>query len=418
MNIWCISKYAQSPNHGKGFGARLYYLARGFARQGHEVTLITSDSNHFGDYPGGDSIYNGEYHEAGLKFIWIRTYKYSKTASIGRVLSWLHFEWQLFRMPRKKLGKPDVVIVSSLSIFTILYGLYLKLKYRSFLVFEVRDIWPLTMTEEGGFGRMHPLVLVVGWLEKLGYKNADLIVGTMPRLDLHVEQVLGYSRPFFCSPIGFAADAGHTVEELREDFVRQYFPANKLIVGYAGSLGITNALDAFMDCISAMQGDHSIHFVIVGAGGLRSHYERMLDKCKNVSFAPRIDKSSIQDFLRRCDVLYLSVHASKVWEYGQSMNKVVDYMLAGKPIVASYSGYMSMINEADCGLIVPPYDPAAIQSAVKEIAGLSDSQRRAMGRRGREYILKHREYDTLAAAYVAEIRKMIDPGTRRSAPRL
>ncbi len=34
------------------------------------------------------------------------------------------------------------------------------------------------------------------------------------------------------------------------------------------------------------------------------------------------------------------------------MNKVVEYMLAGKPIIASYTGYPSMINEAECGYFV------------------------------------------------------------------
>ena len=42
---------------------------------------------------------------------------------------------------------------------------------------------------------------------------------------------------------------------------------------------------------------------------------------------------------------------SKVWDYGQSMNKIVDYMMAGKPVVASYSGYPSMLNEAGSGIL-------------------------------------------------------------------
>ena len=137
------------------------------------------------------------------KVIWYKTKKYNKTASIGRVLSWLDFEWKLFTHNKKELKKPDVVIVSSLSIFTIVYGYYLKRKYKAFLVFEIRDIWPLTMTEEPGFKWYHPMVLLIGWFEKFGYKNADLVVGTMPKLGEHVKKILGYERPSHCCPIGF-----------------------------------------------------------------------------------------------------------------------------------------------------------------------------------------------------------------------
>ena len=67
-------------------------------------------------------------------------------------------------------------------------------------------------------------------------------------------------------------------------------------------------------------------------------------------FLGRIDPQNVQGFLRRCDILFLATMPSKVWLYGQSMNKVVDYMLAANFIVAQYEGYYSMINEANCGV--------------------------------------------------------------------
>src|SRR5690606_34736757 len=122
---------------------RLYYLARQFARAGHAVLLITSDANHFTKYPESGQRYNDERLE-GISHRWIRTRKYHRTASVDRILSWLDFEWKLFRMPLGGLARPDVVIVSSLSLLTIVYGFFLKKRYGAFLVFEVPDIWPLT----------------------------------------------------------------------------------------------------------------------------------------------------------------------------------------------------------------------------------------------------------------------------------
>ena len=69
----------------------------------------------------------------------------------GRILSWIDFEIKLWLMPKNILPKPDIVIVSSLSLFTILNGYCLKKRFGCKLVFEIRDIWPLTIIEEGGF---------------------------------------------------------------------------------------------------------------------------------------------------------------------------------------------------------------------------------------------------------------------------
>ena len=47
------------------------------------------------------------------------------------------------------------------------------------------------------------------------------------------------------------------------------------------------------------------------------------------------------------------------------MNKVVEYMLAGKPILASYSGHPSMINEAACGTFIDTDAPTVIKEKLK-----------------------------------------------------
>ena len=252
-SIWLISKYAAPPHYAK-FPARLFLLAREFVKLGNRATLITSDSNQFSDFPDTNHVYNHEEIDS-VDIRWIKTKKYKKTASIARVLSWFDFERKLFSMSLKNMDKPDVIIVSSLSIFSIVYGYYLKRKFKSFLVFEIRDIWPLTMTEEGGFSKWHPLVLFIGFIEKFGYKKADLIVGTMPRLDLHVKNILGYDKHFFCAPMGFVPEdylrettTSRELIPLLNPF-RSLVPVDKVIVGYAGSMGITNALDPFIEAI-------------------------------------------------------------------------------------------------------------------------------------------------------------------------
>jgi glycosyltransferase involved in cell wall biosynthesis len=104
----------------------------------------------------------------------------------------------------------------------------------------------------------------------------------------------------------------------------------------------------------------------------------------------------VQPVLARCDLLYLSAHVSEVWRYGQSLNKVVDYMLAGKPIVASYTGFPSMINEAECGRFVPSGDVQALATEIVRLSNLQPQALADMGNRGRQWLLAHRTYPALA----------------------
>ena len=99
-------------------------------------------------------------------------------------------------------------------------------------------------------------------------------------------------------------------------------------------------------------------------------------------------------------MLYFSVHNSEVWRYGQSLNKVIDYMLAGKPIVASYTGFPSMINEAQCGTYVPAGDEKSLKDEIIRYAQMSASERADIGARGREWILQNRTYSVLASDYL------------------
>ena len=397
-NIWYVSKYVAPPGSGTA-GGRGYLLMKELAELGHRVSIITSDSNLLAAPPHLETGYLFQQVD-GIDLCWVRTMKYSVAKSARRILSWLHFEWRLLWLPKHQLQKPDVVVVSSLSLFTVLNGLMWRVRYKCRLVFEVRDIWPLTITEEGGFKSFNPFVWGVGLIERLGYKYADAIVGTMPNLGEHVQQVLGYPKRVHCIPMGVGAAVFVSPEALPALYEDTYFPKGKFVVAHVGSIGITNALDTFLQCAQAMQDQPNIHFLLVGDGDLRETYRKQYVHLNNLSFGPRVAQSMVQSVLAKCDLLYFSVRVSKVWQYGQSLNKVIDYMMAGKPVVASYTGYPSMINEADCGSYVPAGDVLALKQEVQRYAGLPEEERLKIGARGKEWLVANRSYSKLAKQYL------------------
>lgn len=397
--IWYVSKYVAPPGRST-YGERGYLLMKELAHMGHKVVIITSDSNHLATPPKLDSSYLSQEAD-GIQLWWVRTVKYTASKSLRRILSWLHFEWRLLLLPKKNLPKPDVVVVSSLSLLTILNGFWWKARYQCRLVFEIRDIWPLTITEEGGFKPSNPLVWGLGVVERLGYKYADVIVGTMPNLGEHVRNVLGYPRSTLCIPMGVDPSMFKVLAALPEGYEEKNFPKGKFIVAHVGSIGITNALDTFFECAESMSKILHIHFLVVGDGDLREMYRTKYAHLANLTFAPRVAKTMVQTVLSKCDLLYFSVHVSKVWQYGQSLNKVIDYMMAGKPVVASYTGFPSMINEADCGSYVPAGNVEALKKEVDRYAQMSEQERLTMGARGKNWLIAKRQYPKLAADYLA-----------------
>ncbi len=67
--------------------------------------------------------------------------------------------------------------------------------------------------------------------------------------------------------------------------------------------------------------------------------------------------------------------------------KLLEYMAAGKPVVASDFGFIAQIvRDADCGLLVPAADAEAHARALAHVLTHPD-EARAMGERGRRAVL-------------------------------
>lgn len=396
--FWYISKYF-APKTSTSPGGRGWFLVKESADMGYVPVVITSDSNNLADIPELKKHITIEKIES-VQMVWLKTLKYGVAKSYLRILSWFHFEWNLLRMDVRQLPQPDTIVVSSLSLLTILNGIRLKRKFGCRLVFEVRDIWPLTITEEGGVSRRNPFVWFLSYVERLGYKNSDAIIGTMPNLEQHIREVSRSQVPVHCIPMGVAPEQVDTSQPLEEEFIERYLSSSSLKVVHAGTIGITNALEVFFEAAELLKHNPAIQFILVGDGALKQYYIEKYKHLPNLVFAPKVNKLQVQTVLGYCDIVYFSVFNSKVWQYGQSLNKVIDYMLSGKPIVASYSGYPSMINEAQCGTFVPAGEPQALADELMRLSKLSAEERNAIGQNGRTWLLKNRSYTQLTKEFV------------------
>jgi glycosyltransferase involved in cell wall biosynthesis len=402
--VWYISKYAWSYKYG--FGTRHFYLSEFFNKKGYKASVFSANYNHI-TKEGAKVRYLSFTEEiGGVPTLWLKINQYEGASSLSRMLSWVVFELALLLVPEKtkKFGKPDIIIVSSLSLLTILSGYILKKRYNARLIFEVRDIWPLTIIQTGGFSPKNPIVRILGWIERFGYLKSDAIVGTMPNLVAHVNKVLkrDCSSKVYNIPQGIDLYIKAQPQPLEEAFIKNYLPTDRFIVGYAGTIGRTNALDTLISCARIVEHQSpKVVFVLLGDGDYKTALQQQAADLSNVIFAPKISKHQVSAFLEHCHVLYDSVMNVELYHYGVSRNKWTDYFLAAKPLIVSgnFDG-KDGVSISGAGELVEPENPEALASMIIKFANYPVTKLIEMGQKGKDYVQKYHSFDYLSDQYI------------------
>lgn len=392
--IWCICKYAAPEKYG--FATRHFQLTREWVKQGHRCRIISSNSSHLmASLPRFDGPFFDEVVD-GVDTTWLNVLQSPTSGGWRRIASWLHFEWRLVRLDWEELPRPDVVIVSSLSLLTIVTGARIARAAGARLVFEVRDIWPLTAIEIGGYPSTHPGIVALARVEEFGYRAADVIVGTMPNLVEHVRSVCPEAAvKVHCIPQGvrLSRESPKTLAVSRAD----HLVSDAFRIGYAGGMNLANPLETLLEAARLLDGEN-VEVHLLGKGTQLPRLKELGRGGSNIYFHEPVARSQVAGFLERMDVCYDSFD-SAVGRFGLSRNKWIDYMSAGKPIICAFDGYRSMIDEADAGAFVPFGDARALADEIRRLRDLDRDQLRSMGARGRAFLEEHRSFELLAAEY-------------------
>jgi glycosyltransferase involved in cell wall biosynthesis len=96
--------------------------------------------------------------------------------------------------------------------------------------------------------------------------------------------------------------------------------------------------------------------------------------------------------------LVLSVQdLPRLYRFGISMNKLYEYMAAGRPIIAAMSAWNDPVTEAGCGIVVPPADPELLANAVVTLAAMTPEARDRLGHCGSMWVRQHNDFNVLGA---------------------
>lgn len=399
MNIWIINENTGSRIHGMVF--RPYYLAKEFVKQGNEVTIFSGSFSHVYSNPPEVTGFSKNEEIDGISYCWIKTPKYGKSQSLGRIINAFVYVIKLFFLNKKQFGKPDVIIVTSPTPFSIINGYCFKKRFKARLIFEVRDIWPLTLIDIGSISKKHPFVVFTQFFENFSYKVADRVVSVLPNSKGHMMAHGLKETDFVYIPNGVDVGEANDYHEI-SDKIRQMVPEDKFIVMYAGKFGVSNNLKVLLKSAEIMKDNSSVFFILVGAGPEKETIIKMIEEkgLNNIKVSDPVLKSEIQSILKLADICYIGLTKSPLFHLGVSPNKIYDYMLAGKPIIFSVETSENIISKSGCGISVEAENPEKIAEAANNLLKMSKEEREAIGKKGYDYVLENHTYEKLAREYL------------------
>lgn len=404
MRLLLVNHYAGSPAHGMEF--RPYYLAREWVRAGHEVLIVAASYSHVrAVQPPMHGLPREEMID-GIRYRWLPTPLYGGNG-VGRLRNILSFLRQLrgdaYRLTRE--FRPDAVIASSTYPMDVWVARKLARLAKAKLVYEVHDLWPLSLIELSGMSPRHPFVLMCGKAEADAYRDADRVVSMLPCVHEHMASRGLDLAKLHIVPNGFAPEewegaaeplgatlAGHLAAERA---------AGRVIVGYAGSMGLPNALDVLLDAAARLR-DTPLSFVLVGSGHEAERLARRAsdEGLVHVRFFAPIPKAQIPTLLSGLDIAYIGWQRTPIYRFGIAPNKLIDYLMAGRAVLHSVAAGNDPVAEAGAGLTVAPEDPEAVAAGLRQLAALPAAERDAMGARGRAYVTARHAYPVLARHFI------------------
>jgi glycosyltransferase involved in cell wall biosynthesis len=404
MNILLINHYAGSIVHGMEY--RPFYFAREWKNLGHSPHIIAASASHVRYIsPKMRGLVTSEEIQ-GIPYLWVKTPGYNKN-NARRVANMLAFvSWLTVNSGRIARSKrPDVVIASSTYPLDIIPAYLVAKHCGAKLIYEVHDLWPLSLIELGAMSATNPFIMLTQWAEDFAYRKADRVVSILPKSREHMVKRGMHPCKFHYVPNGIDIDEWKSpsgrLPENHEHVLTGLRKEGRFIVGYAGAHGLANALHNLVEAAGLLE-SQPVVIVLVGQGPEKEKLEDLTRQrgLENAIFLPPVARSCIPRLLALMDVLYIGLQKMPLFRFGISPNKLMDYMMAGKPVLQAIEAGNDMVASAGCGISLPPENPLAIANAVRKLMQLDEDERTLMGRRGQEFVLANHDYRILASNFI------------------
>lgn len=411
MHIWYIEHYSGGP--GIGVRYRPYNLARAWRNQGHSATIFVASYHHLLEKR---PLPEPEWELDGIRYVAVPARPYAENG-LSRVLNMWDFTKNLYAAGKRygrNLQKPDAVIASSPQPFVVFPGHSLAKRHAASFVYEIRDIWPLSITEIQGTSKLHPFIQLCALAERFALKKSGLVASVLPRGDKYLAD-RGYgSKQYVWVPngISLANTASHLVsDQARLAAVKfaEWRSQGRVCIIYTGAIGQPNAIDLLLRAVEhgRNRGEEAKCGVVVVGEGEQLEFLRSFAKDKklsNVYLSGAVPKSDAIALLKQADIGYAGLrNIDSLFGYGISPNKIADYFGASLPVFLPLEPCGDPVSESGGGIARRSETPDAVWDGLSQLMQMPAHEREALGIQGKAYMAREYNYDTIARRYVDAI---------------
>jgi glycosyltransferase involved in cell wall biosynthesis len=412
MHVLYFHQYFNTPR-GAG-GLRSYEFARALLARGHRVTMVcVHEETDPIDLPGSLDAPVRRGIIDGIEVIQFNI-KYSNYQSL------FQRAWVFFRFAVRGIGLAltmdyDLLFATSTPLTAGLPGIFARYLRRKTFVFEVRDLWPELPKAMGVV--KNPVVLAgMSVLEWMSYHAANACIGLSPGIGEGIARRSRPSQPIAMIPNGCDLDLFRPGR--REDLHLNGVGPKDFVAVFTGAHGLANGLDAVLDAAAELQhrGRRDIVLAMIGNGKLKPKLQEraQTEALNNCRFYDQMSKESLNHVIGCADAGLMILANIPAFYFGTSPNKFFDYLSAGLPVLNNYPGWLAgLIQQHQCGLVVPPGNSAAFADALCQLADHPEL-RMEMARNARRLAESKFARDTLAARFVdwleAAFERRLPPG--------
>lgn len=294
----------------------------------------------------------------------------------------------------KTVRKIDPDVIHCYNLEMMWPGMKLKRILKKPLVFDMGENWPemmwVTSTRQSLSLRLQ--VRAAKILEKWACRKADrIIVVVNESKDRLIEKGIGADKIAVVMnteiPENFSEK---NIDKTLENELKKRF-ASSFVVSYIGWFGPHRGLDT---CIRAMpyvikEIPHA-KLLLVGNGNNFDELNKLTNELglnNYVIFTGKVPHALLPTYVKISDACLIP-HLSNPHTNSTIPNKLFQYMLMGKPqIVTDLRPLKRIVEETQCGLIVPAGDHHAMANAIIKLAKDREG-REKMGENGKKFALK------------------------------
>jgi glycosyltransferase involved in cell wall biosynthesis len=219
---------------------------------------------------------------------------------------------------------------------------YLKAKH----VLDVRDLWPETPIALGKISKYGIIAFFLRLLEKILYKNANLVVVTSPGYIQHIKKIAKKSNPHVI--LNGIDEIFKTESVLIPLSLRKNEEVPKKIL-YAGNIGIAQNLVTIINAAFKLQKE-KFEFILIGSGTQLALIKELVKKknLTNVTILPPMNRAKLLYYYQSVDAFYLQLHSN---EYFNKVipSKIFEYLSFEKPIIFGLEGVSKNILNSYAG---------------------------------------------------------------------